>query len=280
MITPRDLVVFFGPETFVQRLSSAVALAERWNAHLIGVFLLPPSPTDLAEGFAVGETAIDSVLAHQADLERRAESDVRPKFEATMARHGITGEWRLSRNEPHERALLHARHAALSIVGPSEADRVEFQALSLCEDVLLASGRPTLLVPTDWGADPIGLRIAVGWNGSREATRAISDAMPFMVEADSVSVVVIDEEKTRQRLDSDKPGLDLCHHLARYGVPVTLNHVPEAPAGEALLQQAVTFGADLLVMGAYSRPKLSERVFGGATRTILSQTPLPVLLSQ
>lgn len=75
--------------------------------------------------------------------------------------------------------MLHARHASLAIVGPPSIRREAMTTLGLSENVIFASGRPSLLVPIDWPAHWIGKRIVVGWNGSREATRAIGDALSF-----------------------------------------------------------------------------------------------------
>ena len=129
--------------------------------------------------------------------------------------------------------------------------------------------------------EPVGpLPIVVGWNGSREAIRALADAMPLLMEAEAVLVIVVEEPKTRGLLHGEEPGADICRHLVRYGVPVTLEQVPEAPVGETLLGKAREFSADLLVMGAYGHSKISEIILGGATRTVLRCADVPVLLSQ
>lgn len=150
--------------------------------------------------------------------------------------------------------------------------------LGLSERMIFASGRPCLLVPTHWPSDRVPNRIVVGWNGGREATRAIADAMPFLIAAGAVHLVVAADARA-QVLYGEVPGVDMAAHLARQGVPVLLEQCPGDDAGAVLLERCAAIDADLLVMGAMGRPRISEFVFGGATRTVLASARVPLLLS-
>jgi nucleotide-binding universal stress UspA family protein len=150
--------------------------------------------------------------------------------------------------------------------------------LGLSEQMILASGRPCLLLPDAWSAERQARRIVVGWNGGREATRAIADAMPLLIAADSVHLVVVSEPKDRLLHDAD-PGADMATHLARQGVPIALEQCGRGEAGAVMLERCAATDADLLVMGAMGRSRISEVIFGGATRTVLENANLPVLLS-
>ena len=141
------------------------------------------------------------------------------------------------------------------------------------------SERPSLLLPIDWLPERIARHIVVGWNGSREATRAIADAMPFLVNAASVHLVVVPEAKIRSLLGAD-PGAGISRHPAWHGVPVVLEQSDGSDAGAVLLESARTLNVDMLVMGAYGRSRISEFIFGGATRTVLSAAEFPILLSR
>jgi nucleotide-binding universal stress UspA family protein len=144
--------------------------------------------------------------------------------------------------------------------------------------VILASGRPSLLLPIGWPAERIGRRIVVGWNAGREATAAIAAAMPFLAGAEEVRIVVVPDARTRNLYGAD-PGADIAQHLARHGIAVTLDQREGEDAGAVLLECCRAVDADMLVMGAVGRSRISEFVFGGATRTVLGATDLPVLLS-
>lgn len=276
---PKDLVVFLEEHYHGcgQRLTFAAALAKRWQAHLIATFVVRPLVIDPHAGFAVGP-ALSSMLAeYQAHTTATLER-ARAEFDALVDRRSFTAEWRVSSNETGETLMLHARHASLAILGPPARQHADITALGLSERMVLASGRPCLLLPDDWPAERLAERIVVGWNGGREATRAIADAMPFLTAAETVHLVVVPDARTSSLYGQD-PGADMAAHLARQGVPVVLEQCPGDDAGAVLLDRCAAIRADLLVMGAMGRSRISEVVFGGATRTVLDMAQMPVLLS-
>jgi nucleotide-binding universal stress UspA family protein len=145
----------------------------------------------------------------------------------------------------------------------------------------MASGVPVLIIPDGWKSETIGNNILVGWNASREARRAMADAMPFLSAAQSVTVLVVDPAK-RADQHGQEPGADIGLYLARHGVHVDVEQATSngSPIGEVILSRAVDRGMDLIVIGAYSHPRWAEIIFGGVTRTLLTQMPVPVLVSR
>jgi len=146
--------------------------------------------------------------------------------------------------------------------------------------VLMQSGRPALVVPHSGTFEHVGQRILVAWKESRESARAVADAMPFLSRADQVKVVSISsrgDETVRETL-ADK---DIAAWLARHDVDAYVRHevAEDVDAGNLILSRAADFGADMIVMGAYSRPRLSEVVLGGVTRLMLQAMTVPVLMS-
>ncbi|HYZ84350.1 MAG TPA: universal stress protein [Bryobacteraceae bacterium] len=123
-------------------------------------------------------------------------------------------------------------------------------------------------------------RILVGWNASREAIRAVADALPFLVRAEAIEVLAVDAKRYRDH--GQEPGANIARHLARHGAKVNVRRVSSGgeDIGRELLSRAVSFGADLLVIGAYGHSRLNEWIFGGVTQTILRETGLPVLMSR
>lgn len=277
-MTPKDLVVFLEErQECPALLTYSAALARHWQAHLIATYVVRPLALDPHAGFAVG-TGLSQMLAEHETASRTLLERARAAFENLTDRRSFTSEWRTSRGEIGEALMLHARHASLAVMGAPGWQQREISVLGLSEQMILASGRPCLLLPGDWPAERLPRRIVVGWNGGREATRAIADAMPLLAAAESVRLVVVPEAKTRLLHGAD-PGADMATHLARQGVPVTLEQCGGAEAGAVLLERCATIDADLLVMGAMGRPRISEVVLGGATRTVLEKAWLPVLLS-
>jgi nucleotide-binding universal stress UspA family protein len=150
----------------------------------------------------------------------------------------------------------------------------------LVADVALSCGRPTIVSPYVGKATALGERVLVAWDGSREAARAVNDALPILERASSVTVLSVNPPQTgddTRRL----AGADIALHLARHGVKAEAARrvVTEISVGDTLLNEIADKGIDLLVMGAYGHSRLRELVLGGATRQILGSMTVPVLIS-
>lgn len=276
---PKDLVVFLEPHQTGcgPRLEFAAGLAKQWSAHLIATFVTRPLVLEPHLDFAVGP-ALGELLAEYRSKTEEAISRARAQFEAVTHRRSFTAEWRLSKDQSGDALMLHARHASFAVLGPPAQQYRSTTMLGLSERVILASGRPSLLVPEDWPADRLPRRIVVAWNGGREATSAIAAAMPFLVAAESVQLLVVLEDRIKALFGQD-PGADMAAHLARQGVPVELDQRSPYDTGEILLNYCTSNSTDLLVMGAMSRTHFSEVVFGGVTQKVLGSVTVPVLVS-
>lgn len=276
---PKDIVVFLEKfPGYSRRLAYAAALARRWQAHLIATFVVRPLELDPHAGFATGAGLTGMLTEYRADVAATL-AQARSEFDRLVERRSFNGEWRVSDYELSEALMLHARHASLAVLGPPARQSGITTALGLSENMIFASGRPCLLLPTDWPEERIARRIVIGWNGGREATRAIADAMPFLTTAEMVYLVVVPEARVKGLYGQD-PGADMAAHLARHGVPVVLEQCRGDDAGAVLLERCHAVDAELLVMGAMGRPRISEFVFGGATRMVLDTANLPLLLSR
>jgi nucleotide-binding universal stress UspA family protein len=121
-------------------------------------------------------------------------------------------------------------------------------------------------------------RVLVAWDGSRAATRAIGDAMPFLEKAKQVEVVIVGNKPPKS---DEAPGADLGQHLARHGIKTTVKRItaPDIDVQSAILSHAADSSADLIVMGGYGHSRLREFVLGGVTRGLLESMTVPVLMS-
>lgn len=275
---PKDLVVFLEQEPDRgARLAFAAGLAKRWQAHLIGTFVAPPLDLDPHVAYAVGDALVELLGAYRASVAQE-EAQARGEFEALTQRRSFTAEWRLSDNEPGEALMLHARHASLAVLGPPARQRTRPTTLGTSERLLFASGRPCVLVPPGWRSDePAARRIVIGWNGSAQATRAIASALPLLAEADTVYLVIAPDARPQGAWGAD-PGVDMAAHLSRHGVPVVVDVCEGEHAGPLLLRRSRMLDADLLVMGAMGRPRVSGLLFGDATHAVLDEVALPLLV--
>ena len=283
-IEPRTITVFLDASpSGAKRAAHAVALAQRWGAHLIGVHVVfagvTPHPSMC---YVRGESAIRQVIVDECDLEAVAEAAsvlLGRRFRALCAGASVPGEFRaIRRGRTEEEAVLDSLQSDLVIVGHPEPHGLPDDMSP--ERMLLASGVPLLIVPNAWACETIGDRILIGWNRTRQARRAISDAMGFLVAAASVTVLVIDQ--AGRQPGGPEPGADIALHLVRHDVYVRIERVAShgAPIAQVILASAVRNGSDLLVVGAYSHARLRELLLGGTTRTLLAQMPVPVLISR
>jgi nucleotide-binding universal stress UspA family protein len=264
-----------------KRIDYAAALAHQCGAHLAGIHVVSAvRPEHRADYYVIGEKAIRASLAWQKASDEAATTDVRRQFEAISAKRDLSAEFRvIRRGGSDEDLILSSLHSDLVVIGQRELQ--EMPGYLAPERLLLASGAPILVVPSGWKSEPIGKNILVGWNASREARRAVADALPFLVEAASVTLLVVDSDK-RARRHGEEPGADIALYLARHGAQVEVAQVSSrgSPVADIILSYAADHGADLIVIGAYSHARSIEMVFGGVTRTLLKQAPVPVLMSR
>jgi nucleotide-binding universal stress UspA family protein len=178
-------------------------------------------------------------------------------------------------------AVLRARHSDLAILGqpPRDDPRSEY-AFELANAVVMRSGRPVLFVPSVGEYPTVGERILIAWKDSRESARAVADALPLLKNAKKVIAMAVtpESDETANERFTDA---QLSAFLARHDIAATVRRVAAADieAGELLLSQAADVGADLIIMGAYSRPRLANLVWGGVTNVMLSSMTAPVLMS-
>jgi nucleotide-binding universal stress UspA family protein len=253
---------------------TAAGLAARFGAHLAGLAVLqaPERGEDAVIRRGFGEDLLDR---RRRDLEEEARR-LGDEFRRRCGRPGLAVEWRVGDGDLVKVVAANARSADLLVLGPSStAESAALDERHLVAPVVLAAGRPVLFVPR--AAAAVGRHAAVAWNGSREAARAVADALPLLAAAERVSILMVRPEPGAR---GAPPGADVLHHLGRHGVrvePVRIDD--EGEVGALLLARCAAAGVDVLVMGSYGHSRLRELVLGGATRTVLHETTLPVLLS-
>jgi nucleotide-binding universal stress UspA family protein len=177
-------------------------------------------------------------------------------------------------------AAVHARYADLAVMARPREDHGADIRLDMIEGVLFHAGRPVLVAPPDWKGGDIGKTVAIAWDASREATRALAEARPFLGKCARAVVLTVDA-KPKAFGHGEQPGLNIAAHLKRRGVTAEVRNVESGgrAISAALLAEAEAVGADLMVMGAYAHSRLREMVFGGATRELLETARIPLLMA-
>lgn len=260
------------------RLELAAEMAAQWSAHLVGLHARQPVRLP---GYVLAELGEDLIAQHRRASERQAES-VRQAFDQVVRRAGLTGsEWRSYEGDLLDVLTLSARYADLAILGQHDPDDDGSTIPSyFAELAAVQAGRPVMVVPYAGRFDKRIRRVVIAWNASRESTRAVTDAMPFLRNAEKVTVLVINPKQGAGG-HGEVPGADLALWLARHGVKAeaTVDPGVTIDIGSYLLSRSADLQADLIVMGAYGHARMREIVFGGVTRTIMTEMTVPVLLS-
>ena len=263
-------------EAMPGRLAVAMDLAERFGAHLTGVYVDPGLALPTLIDVPISPSLVEALEDEHRERCDRAEQ----QFRKALDRSDLDNEWRLARGELASTLSRHARYADLVVLGQEGADDQKMVIGGLPDSVVLTCGRPALVVPYVGVQKPPGKHVIVAWNGSREAARAVNDALPFLVAADKVDVMCVNPGDGEED-DADIPGADLCLHLARHGVNAEAQALAasDVDAGNLLLSRAADRGADLIVMGAYGHARWREMVLGGVTRQLLGEMTVPVFMS-
>jgi nucleotide-binding universal stress UspA family protein len=259
------------------RVAAAVNLAVAHHAHLIGLYVITQLHIPNYIRAEIGE----DLLRNQEALVRAAAKKAESEFLETTARAGIQAEWRCVEGDPISMICLHGRYVDVVVAAQRDPEGEEGPAESAMPDrVILSVGRPALIIPHVGDYPVIGRRIMVAWDGSRLATRAVNDALPFLVEAKSVIVLAVNPEGGEEG-HGEIPSADICLHLARHGVKAEAQHVyaDDISTGDMILSRAAEQGVDLLVLGAYGHARLRELVMGGVTRYLLRHMTIPCLMS-
>lgn len=260
------------------RLEIALQLAHRFHATLTGLYstYVPPR-----HAFFVMAGTADYYAEHERMRRERAGALER-LFRAELSRANVDGQWVAADGYANDVVPPFARRSDLIVLGQTDpVDPEAFVAEQFVEHIVLSAGRPVLLIPSAGTFAPPGRHVLIAWDGSREATRAIHDALPFLAHAANVTLLTVHSPLDRPPRDT-LPGADIALTVARHGVKVDVRNLSveaDTPVGDALLSQAEGLGCDMIVMGAYAHSRLHEVVLGGATRTVLESMTVPVLLS-
>ena len=248
----------------------AAKLAKGFGARLVG--LEPPSYGVMSMAWAdAGMGApIGGGLAEDAE-ERQRVAAVKQAFDARAL--GLTSEWRAADDSgPTAIGIIGRAYDLIVMPQPGALPKMPE---SVFETALFDSGRPVLVVPARFSG-MVGKKVLFAWNGSTESARAISLAMPVMSRAESIDVLSVDGAMV--------PGpssAEIADSLRSHGLNVTSQHVKPGTrsAGQTIVDTAIAGGCDLIVKGAYTQSRLRQMIFGGMTRHLIMQSPLPVLFS-
>jgi nucleotide-binding universal stress UspA family protein len=280
----KDILVFLDAGAASEdRLKLATNIAREHQAYLDAAFLLPDEPAELLSGIGVRPFGLvtsppdlgTTEISRSAMLADVAEG----RFRDHLRSLGIEGKWHpLGRADTAELIAL-AQAADLNILGQINPDASSAPPLRP-EKIVVACGRPALLVPYVGSFARVGRRVLIAWDGSREAVRALNDALPLISNAEAVTVMTV---RAHERdFERDRPSMErIVRHLARHGVVARSVHMPTGGilVSEVLLSAAVDIAADLIVAGGYHHSQVREALVGGVSRGLFQHMTVPMLTS-
>lgn len=261
------------------RLRAAVQLAAEHGAELVGIH-----PKNLTREYVYDESRIPDdvykILDSRAAVEQ---SKIQQYFFDQAKAAGVPAQWRVPEGAPEESLALHARYCDLIVMSKTENDDALSSLPTLAKSVIMAAGRPVLMIPSSAGnLASIGHRILFCWDHRREAARAFSDAAPLLRACSELVILRIDPDNAELQAKSVEPR-DLASYCVGLGYPqpkeVTLLS-NDLGVGNIILNSATDHGSDLIVMGAYGHSRMHQWIMGGASRTLLSSMTVPVLFSR
>lgn len=273
----KDILLHVPVEVDAKPVTSyAIALAERFGAHLTAA-AVSFKPIAVGSPF---EAVAASVIAGALEAEENKARAATAAFEQAV--RGTALQW--DSHLVHEDAATacawftdRARHHDLILCQQANPDALGAESL-LTESVMFSSGRPVLVVPYIQRASPSFDRIALCWNGSANAARAVHDAMLFLKKAKKIDILHVTELRSVEEIFQPA---EIATHLDRHGLRVNVETLasPDLTPADAVLNFIADNGTTLLVMGAYGHSRLREFILGGMTKDMLAMMTVPTLLA-
>ena len=276
------LVPFYDDDIAESALGASWLVAERFASYVEALFVMRPPQIFDGEGIALA----GSYMTQLKDEERRLAESAHKRFQSVIESRGVsvvdvateadgvTAGWRETEGLEGQVVGDYGRLFDLIVIGRNFGQPwIDWSVM--CEAALFETGRPVLVAAAQTPSS-IGERVVVAWNGSTETARCIALSMPFLERADAVLVLTVEGWQV-----PGPSGDQVTAHLRRNGISATAKHVDSGSrsVGEAILDETKEFNADLIVKGAYTHSRLRQLVFGGATRHLLHNTPIPLFMA-
>ena len=276
-MTWSSLIVYVDDEADnIQRIEQACDLAKAHDAHLIGVSACAPE-TPMADAFGAG-ILLGEVLTAQHERAESALKGAEGRFREIATKAGVSCEWRADVGDPTGLLVKHARAADVLIVGRDAANASGWRA-PIPSDLTMRAGRSVLIVPPNPARPVAGAPVLLAWTDSRESRLAAVAAIPLLREAENVRVLELcdPEDMDGARLRT----ADVAAWLKRHGVKAEADARAhdDRSAGRRLLDCAAEMKVGAIVSGAWGHARMRQWIFGGVTQTLMTESPVALLLA-
>ena len=273
----KNLLVHIDHSTACEhRVKAAIELATEYKARLSALFVVPDYFVPSYVEAQISADIIAEINEQAVERAREAQSKVKAQIEAA----GLKVDCYIEEGNLVGILSDYARYTDLLLLGQSQTDDPDNISEGLANHLVLEGGVPCLVIPYIGTRQTLGKRVLLAWNESRESARALRDALPILQAADRVTVLLIKPKSHDEKHTAIEEKVILSY-LADHGVEGKINLCIDKhlDPGDTMLAQAADNDIDLIVMGAYGHSRLREIVLGGATRHLLKEMTVPVLIS-
>lgn len=255
------------------RLWAAMKLMQRFSAYITALHVKRSVPH---EYYSAGVNP-DLLREYVNKEDTKAEYSAK-QLQAFFGEDNEKVSYVESTGEPDYQLLKYASTSDIVIMEKPDTGQHYDQRVAVPANLALGCGRPVMIVPNELQQESLGDNVLIAWNGTREATRALHDAMPILKEAKSVMVAAFNTTKYSEQTNRCEA---LENHLTRHGVTFKLinSAAEESEVGARLLKLTKQSNADMIVMGAYGHSRIREYILGGVSRTMIRDTTVPLFLS-
>lgn len=257
---------------FDARLQAGLDLARRFDGHLTVVQTVAYDVVVPTDPFGVSAVDCSEAMLKQAE-------EFRGGVESRLAQEDVRWDWQVEAGVEGKTLVRHAALNDVAVVGGAPEGADGRREMSLAGMLALHCRTPVLVMPQGARGLPSGQAAALCWNGSMEAARAMRAAVPMLARASAVHVLCVGDPA--EEGDEELPAISAASYLERHGIDCEITQLPlgQEPVHETLRKAAEAREAGMMVMGAYGQPRILETLFGGVTRSVLAQPPMPVLMA-
>jgi nucleotide-binding universal stress UspA family protein len=258
------------------RLGVAIEFSKMFDARLQGVFVVP---NYFIPSYVEAQISVPLMTEITEKAIHRAWDQIRG-YQIQAEASGVTMEADLAEGYLSSVLREQSKYADLMILGQDHPDDPENVCHDLADTLLVDGAAPCMVIPHSGNIPIPGKRILLAWNASRESARALREAMPFLMQAETVVVLESEASETGPATDHPEESA-ISRYLSSHGiksVSIGVGSFGVSPS-EAIIAQCAEMDADLIVMGAYGHTRLREIILGGVTRDLLLRAPVPLLLA-
>lgn len=280
MIIRNILVYVDGSSSSSVAIKGAIKIAKDFDAKLTGFYLIPNF--NIAAAMPDGAMVSEAVVAGMREDADKKAAAAKKLFGEETKSLSLKTDWACidaSRPGPQSKPASMSFYSDLTVISQYDDEAAEADA-TLPQDLVVDSGRPVMLIPKTATTTDFGKHIMIAWKEGSEAARAMSDALPFLSRAETVSVVTVAKQDATEDAVAvlEKVKQLLLDHGIK-AIKVALTPKDGESTSTAIFEHAEQSGADMLVAGAFSRARWKENLFGGVTKSIFESVPVPTLIS-